>query len=699
MKKLLILFISVIALGFSLDAQNGTILNDYQLRWAFVDGPNGPVSSAKSVQDVCCGDLVYMINNSVYNVSSNPNILSIPIGSLVGTGVYRVIAQTTTGFVTVATIPAATWNGGDIIGVTVNPCNLIGGTGTSQAIINWEVEYIQNQGQEVQPYDPYNDGGSFSMHRRLYLRVHNVPLTATVAQPTVCIGNSAQLTATGAQNYIWSPFNLLNDATIANPVFSATAVGSYTFTVNATKSFARYSSNGAPLNGYITCEASDQVSVNVVNPIQVDLRGDSVLCSQDEFPVFLNAYGSGFTNYHWELTSGGVTTTIQNGAIASLGATQIGQYCVTATDQNGCTSTDCIEVKIAAVDADILASSTILCGNTPNPITLTALPSQTSNLYTYLWSTGETTETIEVTSSGNYTVTVTNKYGCSDTASIAITQMNFDVSNISYCFEDCYFTFTPQVFSSTGTTFSYLWDFGNGLTSTDINPYFHFQNYGVNTVTLTITAVNGSETCSYTTIINVFNNCEDEICKADAAFKATGMSIQIDGSTEYLFEDNSSAGAGFIVNYAWTIKSGGTVISTSTASDFTHVLAAPGVYEVCLTITAMTPTGVQCMDTFCQTISVRERRTFPEDELGGIKMTISPNPSEGLFNVELDKAIKSDEIVSIKVYDLKGKEIISDTHVGDKNITIDLRKKPAGTYLLSISVGENNFSDKLIIQE
>ncbi|MFC6268581.1 T9SS type B sorting domain-containing protein [Frigoriflavimonas asaccharolytica] len=45
-----------------------------------------------------------------------------------------------------------------------------------------------------------------------------------------------------------------------------------------------------------------------------------------------------------------------------------------------------------------------------------------SGFATYLWSTGETTQTINVTQSGTYTVTVSNASGCSNTAQIIATE-------------------------------------------------------------------------------------------------------------------------------------------------------------------------------------------------------------------------------------------------------------------------------------
>jgi hypothetical protein len=61
----------------------------------------------------------------------------------------------------------------------------------------------------------------------------------------------------------------------------------------------------------------------------------------------------------------------------------------------------------------------VIC--TGDTATLTANPTGGSGPYTYLWSTGAISQAISVTTSGTYTVTVTDSNGCTAQASQAIT--------------------------------------------------------------------------------------------------------------------------------------------------------------------------------------------------------------------------------------------------------------------------------------
>lgn len=66
----------------------------------------------------------------------------------------------------------------------------------------------------------------------------------------------------------------------------------------------------------------------------------------------------------------------------------------------------------------------------PQKKTISAGNLNPSEVLTYLWSTGENTESIEVSQSGNYIVTATNSNGC--TSSRTITVMNSEVATINY---------------------------------------------------------------------------------------------------------------------------------------------------------------------------------------------------------------------------------------------------------------------------
>lgn len=111
---------------------------------------------------------------------------------------------------------------------------------------------------------------------------------------------------------------------------------------------------------------------------------------------------------------------------------------------------------------------------------------------TYLWSTGETTDTITIDNIGTYFVTVTNLNGCSNTDSVHIGEGMIPVihgidtvknANGSY-------TFTPDAEHAN----DYFWNFGDGGTSTDEVPTHTFTQVSNYTVRLIVSNDCGSDT-------------------------------------------------------------------------------------------------------------------------------------------------------------------------------------------------------------
>jgi gliding motility-associated-like protein len=99
-------------------------------------------------------------------------------------------------------------------------------------------------------------------------------------------------------------------------------------------------------------------------------------------------------------------------------------YYVEAND-NGCFS-DRIAVQVIVNPSPIVANENIVICADDNLILDAGIPNST-----YLWSTGETTQTINYTGNGNYLVEITNSYGCTKAKSIFVLQYtNPQIENI-----------------------------------------------------------------------------------------------------------------------------------------------------------------------------------------------------------------------------------------------------------------------------
>lgn len=199
-------------------------------------------------------------------------------------------------------------------------------------------------------------------------------ITAVAPSTTVCAGQNTVLTASGGTNYSWS-----NGATTAS--ISLTPMSSATYTVIV--------SSGA-------CVDTAYASVAVTPSPSLNLGNDSILCVLQT--VTLDAGSTGASSYLW--STGESTQTIS--------VTGPGTYWVIAS-LNNCLAKDTVSLMVAPT-VDLSDSS--LC--TITPIVLTAGAGATS----YLWSTGEVTQSISVETAGNYWVEV--MYGSCRSADTAV---------------------------------------------------------------------------------------------------------------------------------------------------------------------------------------------------------------------------------------------------------------------------------------
>jgi len=129
----------------------------------------------------------------------------------------------------------------------------------------------------------------------------------------------------------------------------------------------------------------------------------------------------------------------------------------------------------------------------------------TSNIgVAYSWSTGAKTRAIKVGTSGTYTVTITDSFGCTTSASHTITVM----PTISAAFtvaSGCINNNVPITNNTTPATgVRYNWKFGNGDSASGILPTYAYKNSG--NYTINVSATNGGCTSTASNPISVYNH-------------------------------------------------------------------------------------------------------------------------------------------------------------------------------------------------
>jgi len=118
----------------------------------------------------------------------------------------------------------------------------------------------------------------------------------------------------------------------------------------------------------------------------------------------------------------------------------------------------------------------------------------------------------------------------------------------------------------------YLWDFGDGSTSQDVNPVHTFEDPGTYTVKLTVTTAIGESTKTKANFITVQQRPVASFV-ASPTSGASPLTVQ--------FTDTSTPGSSPITRWFWDFGDG----STDTRQNPSHVYSAAGSYTVSLAVT------------------------------------------------------------------------------------------------------------------
>ncbi len=218
--------------------------------------------------------------------------------------------------------------------------------------------------------------------------VNSAPATPTITAggpTTFCTGGSVTLTSSPGTSYLWS-----TGATTAS--INVTTAGSYTVQVT----------NAAGCQS--TASAATVVTVNTLPAAPTITAGGSTTFCAGGSVTLTSSAG---TSYLW---STGATT-------ASINVTTAGSYTVQVTNAAGCQSPSSTATVVTVNPAP--ATPTIMAGGPTSFCAGGSVTLTSSTGTSYLWSTGETTASINVTASGSYTVQVTNAAGCQSAASVA----------------------------------------------------------------------------------------------------------------------------------------------------------------------------------------------------------------------------------------------------------------------------------------
>lgn len=224
------------------------------------------------------------------------------------------------------------------------------------------------------------------------------------------------------------------------------------------------------LNGCYTF--SDTASVSAIPDIaSVTIEDIKCFGQQDGSVAITMASGTAPFTFNW---SNGTNDSL----LANVGA---GQYQATITSADNCSSISAQYVvtdSTTALTATTTATDVKCFGNATGSVTVTVQGGEPA--YTYAWSNSGTADSVSGVAAGSYSVTVTDKNGCTTTAQDTVSEPASALSATSVATDQVGATNGTITVTATGGTPSYQYAWSNGDTAQNLTAVA-----GVYTLTVT----------------------------------------------------------------------------------------------------------------------------------------------------------------------------------------------------------------------
>ncbi|PBQ32312.1 hypothetical protein CNR22_11205 [Sphingobacteriaceae bacterium] len=422
------------------------------------------------------------------------------------------------------------------------------------------------------------------------------------APPTVNLGNNVQICKpkygfslsanSNASSFLWS-------TGLTTSIITISSGGSYWLEASAT-------------NG---CKARDTIQINFLNTPQIELGPDKSACGT----TLLDAQNFG-CSYSW---SNGSANQIIN-------LTSSGLYWITVTNTtNACSQNDSITVTIHTLMTVSLGNDTTLCNN----LSFSLDAGNTGSSYS--WLSSQTTQTIAVTSSGVYGVSVTSTNGCSSSDYISVTLIGAPIVELGNDIR--YLCGTNTVDLQLTNTGVITWGSSLGLSAT--SPSLIITKPGMYWANVSASGCSASDSVL---IISTSNTIQ-------ASFLASTLDT-INKPVKFVNLSNPTP-----IHQLWTFGDG----LTSTDLSPVHTYVLPQDFSVTLEVS-----NGFCSDKITKQLSVLFKQSpiqiqRPVRKLELLSLMAFPNPSNSYLNISFE--LNDYANIEMKVYDLTGKLLLENS--------------------------------------
>ena len=544
----------------------------------------------------------------------------------------------------------------------------------------------------------FNAYGCSSTSALTSVTVNSNPIAEISADgpTTFCTGGSVSLFATGGTSYLWN-----TGATTASIL--VTESGMYSATVyNA----AGCSDNTTTIE--VVVEPCATVTISADGPVTF-CDGGSVTLTSSELTG--NVWNTGETTQSIVVTSGG------------------DYYCINAGNTSNIISVFVNNNPVAGITAD---GETTFCAGESVGLNASAASS-------YVWNTGETTPSIVVETTGDYSVTITDENGCSATSDATTVTVNPIPDPTISADGPVVFCGADVTLNTDGEYDSYLWNTGEttpSITTSTTGDYavtveqagcagtsntIHVEATAAPTVSI---ASDGPVICLESSVmltattdatnIQWQRNGEDIPGATDAVYyasiKGKYRAVVSTGDCEAISDDiklkyierltitpSGTVGlcggevmmsASFVAGASYQWYKGNVAIDGATSSTYTTTVKGK-FYCIATKDDCSTVTSALIVTEGCR-----------EGEIIAAEMVLMPNPAADYFEIVFSAAQSDDAVLRITT--ISGSVVASEvitTTPGEQTVYYATDQLPSGAYLVSLQLADGTQMYQTLIVE
>jgi len=539
-----------------------------------------PAAGIISNSSICIGNSINIGSSAITGRSYSWT--SVPIGYSSTVANPFVNPSATTTYTLTETIQATGCSKNNSLIITVNPLPdayagntmsicytqttaFIGGTAISGNTYSWSPSSGLNSNSSSKPTASPTISTTYTLIETIIFTgcsksndvaviVNPLPLADVGSNKSICIGNSTTIgkSPITRNSYSWYPSSGLSSSTSSNPIANPTVTTTYSLTETITAT---------------GCTQTNSIIVTV-NPLPAASVGiNKGICLGQSITIG-GTQVSG-SSYSW-YPSTGLSSNLDANPTSSPSVTTT--YKLTETNSNGCVKSDSVLVTVYPIPQASFGTSANQCLS-GNKIYLTDKSTVSSgNISSWKWDLGDSNITTSQNNSHSYKkegtflvkLTTISNFGCKNDTSKTVTiypqsVVNYDINNPGQCLSSNNFGFNNKSTIISGSISSFLWNFGDSLSSTSQNcahSYLNAKNYNV--------------------ILNVVSDmgCRDSISKMLTVYPQPDASFYLSSTGECLkgnslnFRDESKVATGIIKTGVFRFGDGDSSLTANSSHSY-----------------------------------------------------------------------------------------------------------------------------------